>query len=253
MNFRLFPVAFAVLFLTALLPAGRTQNAPREVDPALAEEVDEYAAVRVYDPIEPVNRAIFKFNDGLYDYVLRPVSRGYTYVVPAPVRRGLGNFFGNLRFPIRLVSNLLQGRFKRAGLETERFYVNTIAGLGGFIRISDDVPALANVPSEDLGQTFGVWGIHRGPYLVLPLLGPGTVRDTVGGVGDYFLNPLHWNLLQRADNYDWTWDTGLQVTDSVNAFPELLRTYDAERKSAIDPYVAVRSAYVQYRDAAVKQ
>lgn len=240
----------AVLLAVCALPA-RAQKTP--ADPVVPEEVDEYAVVQVYDPIEPVNRAVFKFNDGLYDYVLRPVSKGYTRVVPAPARRGLGNFFDNLRFPIRLVNSLLQGKFARAGRETEKFYVNTIAGLGGFIRISDDVPALATVPREDTGQTFGVWHIGKGPYLVLPLFGPGTARDTVGAVGDYFLNPLNWDLKPKIDNYGWEADTAVSTVNAVNALPDLLTAYDAPRKDAIDPYIAVRSAYVQYRDAAVKQ
>lgn len=241
----------ALLALCAL-PV-RAQKTPAHPDPEVVEEMDEYAVVQVYDPIEPVNRVMFKFNDGLYDYVLRPVSKGYTRVVPAPARRGIGNFFDNLRFPIRFVNCLLQGKFARAGRETEKFYVNTIAGLGGFIRISDDVPALASVPREDTGQTFGVWHIGKGPYLVLPILGPGTVRDSVGAVGDYFLNPLHWDPKQNIDGYGWEADTAVATVDVVNALPDLLNTYDAPRKDAIDPYIAVRSAYIQYRDAAVKQ
>jgi phospholipid-binding lipoprotein MlaA len=253
MKSRLFFVFLLLLASAAFLPDAPAQNAPREVDPALADEMDEYAVVQVYDPLEKFNRGVFKFNDTVYNYVLRPVSRGYQRTVPATARRGLSNFFSNLRFPIRFVSELLQGKFGRAGREAERFYVNTVAGLGGFIRISDDVPALANLPSEDLGQTFGVWGFHRGPYLVLPLLGPGTVRDAVGGVGDYFLNPMHWDPFKEVPGHRWYWDTALQTTDTVNSIPELLGIYDAERKAALDPYVGVRSAYIQYRDAAVKQ
>ncbi len=236
------------------LPLGRAQQNPLpDAAAKAAADEDEYAVVKIYDPLEPFNRTMFKFNDGLYDYVFQPISKGYVKVTPAPVRMGLGNFFTNLKFPIRFVSTLLQGKFKHAGLEVKKFYVNTVAGLGGFIRISDDVPDIANLPSEDLGQTFGVWGIHNGPYLVLPVLGPGTARDTVGLVGDYFLNPMHWNQLQHVDGYHWWWDTTLQATDTVNSLPELLKLYDEEKKAALDPYLSVRSAYIQYRDASVKQ
>ncbi len=242
------------LGLAATVPTVRAQqNQQPDASAIAAADDDEYAVVRVYDPLEPFNRTMFKFNNGLYDYVLRPVSKSYVKVVPAPARDGLVNFFANLRYPIRLVSDLLQGKFKRAGLETGKFYVNTIAGLGGFIRISNDVPSLATVPSEDLGQTFGVWGFHKGPYLVLPVLGPGTVRDTAGLMGDYFLNPLHWNQLEHVNGYHWWWDTTVQATDTISTLPFLLSLYDEEKKSALDPYVAVRSAYIQYRDAAVKQ
>lgn len=229
------------------------QKTPANPDPALIDEMDDYALVQVSDPFEPVNRAVFKFNDGLYDYVLRPVSKGYTHVVPSPVRTGIRNFLDNIRFPIRFVNSALQGKPGRAGRETQKFVVNTVAGLGGFLRISDDVPSLANIPQEDTGQTFGVWRIGAGPYVVLPVLGPGTVRDTVGFAGDYFLSPLNWNLRENIEWYSWEIDTGVTAVNVVSRLPETLATYDAARKDAIDPYLAVRSSYVQYREAAVKQ
>lgn len=235
------------------VPAVFAQKTPAEPDPAVVDEMDDYAAVPVSDPLEPVNRAIFRFNDGLYDYVLRPVSKGYTKVVPSPARHGIRNFFDNIRFPIRFVNSTLQGKFGRAGRETEKFLVNTVAGLGGFIRVSDHVPALAEIPREDTGQTLGVWHVGKGPYLVLPVLGPGTVRDTVGVVGDYFLDPLHWNLRENIDGYTWQVETGVTTVSVVNSLPDILNTYDAPRKDAIDPYIAVRNAYLQYRDAAVKK
>jgi phospholipid-binding lipoprotein MlaA len=246
---------FPILVLGACLTATAAfaQKTPSEPDPEVVGGMDEYAAVQISDPFEPVNRAMFAFNDGLYDYVFRPVSKGYTFVVPSPARKGIRNFFDNIRFPIRFVNSALQGKFKRAGLETGKFAVNTVAGLGGFIRISDDVPALAQIPREDTGQTFGVWHIGKGPYLVLPILGPGTARDTVGFVGDYFLNPLNWNLRENIEWYTWEIETGVTVVNVVSSLPDTLATYDSARKDAIDPYIAVRSSYVQYREAAVKQ
>lgn len=233
-------------------PSVLAQKTPAEPDPDLVDEIDDYAIV-IYDPLEPVNRAIFAFNDGLYDYALRPISKGYTRVVPQPVRHGIRNFFDNIRFPIRFVNSTLQGKFALAGRETQKFAVNTVAGLGGFIRVSDSVPSLASLPKEDTGQTLGVWRVGRGPYLVLPILGPGTARDTVGIVGDYFLNPLSWNLNNNIEWYDWEVETGVTAVGVLNTLPDILDTYEAARKDAIDPYLAVRSAYIQYRDAAVKQ
>jgi phospholipid-binding lipoprotein MlaA len=229
------------------------QKTPAQTDPDLVNEVDDYAVVQISDPLEPINRAIFKFNDGVYDYVFRPVAKGYTRVVPEPAREGIGNFFHNLRFPIRFVNSALQGKFERAGREGGKFLVNTVAGLGGFIRISDEVPALATIPGEDTGQTFGSWGIGKGPYLVLPILGPGTARDTVGAIGDHFLSPLNWDPRGNIEWYTWRVETGVTVVSVVNSLPDLLATYDAPTKDALDPYIAVRSAYVQYREAAVKQ
>lgn len=248
------------LILLAGLAAGYSPSVFAQTAPAApaaqvdeADEVDDYAIVKVSDPFEPMNRVIFKFNDGLYDYVLRPISKGYTKVVPSPARTGIRNFFDNLGFPIRFVNSGLQGKFGRAGRETGKFVVNTIAGLGGFIRVSEEVPSLAAIPNEDTGQTFGVWRIGKGPYLVLPVFGPGTVRDTAGLVGDYFLNPLNWNLRDNIEWYTWEVQTGVTVVNAVSALPGTLGAYDAMHKDAIDPYVAVRSAYVQYREAAVKQ
>jgi phospholipid-binding lipoprotein MlaA len=246
-------LACLLVALAASAPLAQAQKTPASPDPAVVEEMDEYSSVQISDPREPMNRAIFKFNDGLYTYALRPISKGYVAVVPAVAREGIENFFHNLLFPVRVVNCSLQGKFHRAGLETGKFAVNTVAGLAGFIRISDDVPALASIPREDTGQTFGVWHIGQGPYLVLPLFGPGTARDTVGMVGDYFLSPLNWDVQQNVEWYNWKVETGVTVVNGVQRLPGTLKTYDAVRKDALDPYIAVRSSYVQYREAAVKQ
>lgn len=217
-------------------------------------EVDEYAVPAVSDPLEPFNRAIFRFNDRVYNFVLWPVSRGYQRVVPSPVRRGLTNFFDNLKFPVRFVSSALQGKVGRAGRETEKFLVNTTAGIGGLFRVSDSIPALVSIPAEDLGQTFGVWGVGSGPYLVLPLLGPSSVRDAVGYVGGTFLDPVNWaGARHTIKGYTKPWSYGLDGLDFINFSPDLFRAYDAFRQSALDPYVSVRNGYLQYRAAATKQ
>lgn len=241
----------AMAALAAILPAVQAQTPP----PAAAAdaEIDEFAVPHISDPLEPVNRAIFRFNDGLYAVVLRPFAHGYEKVVPAPARRGLANFFNNLKFPARFVSSVLQGKPGRAVKETEKFLLNTTVGLAGFVRVSDSVPALTNLPQEDLGQTFGVWGLGNGPYLVLPLLGPSSLRDTVGLVGDYELNPINWHPIEEIHGYDWTWRAGAQTVDLVNATPDLVRTYDSFHQAAVDPYVAMRTGYIQNRDAAIKK
>ena len=221
---------------------------------AAAGEVDDYAAPRVSDPFERVNRALFRFNDGFYIHLLRPFARGYERVVPSPVRRGLGNFFDNLKFPVRFVSSVLQVKLGRATRETGRFLLNSTAGVAGLVRVSDSVPALAAVPAEDVGQTMGVWGFGPGPYLVLPFLGPSSLRDAVGLAGDAFLNPLNWSRAERAIKHDPSaWRYGAQTLDLVNSCPDLIRTYDGFKQAAVDPYVSVRDGYLQYRAAAVKK
>jgi len=204
----------------------------------------------VSDPLIGYNRTMFALNDGIYRIAVRPASAEYEKVVPRPVRRGLENFFYNIRFPVRLAGSLLQAKIGRAARETGRFLVNSILGLGGFIRVSDKIPVLAPEPIEDVGQAFGFWGIDPGPYLVLPLLGPSDIRDLFGRVGEYFLKPTEWEF----DHYhDWRIRLTVQSLDVVQSTPELLREYDAFRVNAIDPYLGVRNAYLAHRAAEIRR
>ncbi len=232
-------------------PAEGTPSAPAPAVDADAEE-DEYAIQRVpvHDPFEGFNRAMFKFNDGAYTYVVRPVSRGYEKAVPRPVRSGLSNFFDNIRYPVRFTGSVLQFKFTRAAKETGKFLVNTTAGLGGFVRVHNEIPALADVPSEDVGQAFGKWGIKPGPYLVVPLFGPTSTRDLFGRTGDYFLTPTTWHMM---DSVEWEARAGISAIDGLSDFPDLLRNYDDFKASALDPYIAVRDGYLNYREAQVQK
>ncbi len=233
--------------------ASTSADKPAPVKPGdgtdAVDDLDDYGdAVVVSDPLEGLNRATFKLNDGLYNVVLRPVSKGYVAVTPQPVRRGLDNFFDNLKFPVRFVNSGLQGKFGRAGKEAQKFGVNTVAGFGGFIRQSDKIPSLASVPSEDTGQTLAKWGIGHGPYLVLPVVGPSSLRDSVGYAGDYVLNPVHWGIFAKGDTPTWTWIPG--AVNTVRSLPDQLALYDESRLNAVDPYISIRSIYIQNRDAA---
>ena len=218
--------------------------------PAAADDLDEYAVVEISDPLEKLNRGTFWVNDKLYLVIFRPISKGYEFILPKPVRKGVDNAFENVKFPVRLVNSALQGKFKRAGLETEKFLVNTIAGLGGLIRVSDKVSSLADIPEEDTGKTFAKWGMGHGAYIVIPFLGPSSVRDGVGLIGDYALNPVNWGIFWHG-KHDWT-----AIPPSANtlrALPTQLGLYDDAKKDAIDPYISLRSAYVQFRAEAIKK
>jgi phospholipid-binding lipoprotein MlaA len=208
-------------------------------------DLDEYATVAVADPLEPLNRATFWLNDGVYTIVLRPVSKGYEKVVPKLVRDGVYNIFENAKFPIRFVNNTLQGNLKRAWQETGKFLVNSTIGFGGIVRQSDHFPYLAEVPAADTGQTFAKWGIGHGVYIVLPLLGPSTLRDTIGLAGDYALNPLTWVTIWYGGE---AWCIAISSTNTLRALPEKLGAYDAATKNAVDRYLAARSSYIQYRN-----
>lgn len=240
-------VAAALLVPAVQLPLRGADDAAME--DGTEEEFDEYATVQVSDPLERINRTIFKFNGGVTIYVLAPISKGYTAVVPAKARKGLGSFFTNLAFPVRFVGGLLQGKVDRSAAETGKFLLNTTVGLGGFIKVSDKVPEL-RVPEEDIGQALGVWGIKHGPYIVIPFLGPSSARDLVGRVAAYPLDPREWEF---AETMDWTLRDGSQVLENVNELPETLENLERITRSSVDPYVAVRNAYIQYRDAAVKK
>ena len=138
------------------------------------------------DPLEPVNRAVFKFNDGLDRVLLQPVAKGYRSALPQPVRHGVGNFFGNLGEPLIAFNNLLQGKFDQSMTEVARFGTNSVFGIFGLIDVATSLGIEKH--NEDFGQTLGRWGVGGGPYLVLPVLGPSTLRDGVALMVDFRAN-----------------------------------------------------------------
>ena len=234
---------------SATVAAVGSQDA--KVKPAKVEENDleEYEVALVPDPLEPVNRATFWLNHQIYRFVFRPISKGYEKIVPRPVRKGIYNAYENVKFPVRLVNNALQGNFTRARQELEKFLINSSIGVGGIIRQSDRIPALAEVPRTDTGLTFTKWGMSSGPYLVIPLLGPSTFRDTVGLVGDAALNPVSWVTIMTGE----FWVVVFPYVNTLRATPEQLGTYDSVTENALDRYLAARSAFIQYRKQAASR
>lgn len=211
---------------------------------------DNVAEVEVHDPIEPVNRGIFWFNHQLYTYVAKPFSTAYKFVFPDLLRRGLRNAYDNVRFPVRFVNHTLQGRLDRTAQETGRFLVNTTAGVGGVMKPADKIPALADVPKADTGQTFGKWGIPHGPYLVFPVLGPTSSRDLVGTAGDTALNPVAWLGLVFGGA---AWTTAVSAPSGAHGVPDQMDLYDLATKEALDPYISARTGYLQNRKAALER
>ena len=193
----------------------------------------------VADPIEGFNRAMFVFNDKLYYWVLKPVASGYRVVVPTPVRVSVNDFFFNLLGPVRLFNCFFQGKWRSAEGEFCRFVVNTTAGCLGLFNVVRDKPSF-NPPEEDFGQTLGYYAVGNGFYIIWPLFGPSTVRDTVGCVGDSFLDPV---------GYLDPCQLRLSVTGvrGVNDGSYYIDSYDALMKDALDPYVVMREAYLQLR------
>jgi phospholipid-binding lipoprotein MlaA len=222
---------------------GRPASDGKSLASSDADDLDEYAASEISDPIEPLNRATFWVNHQLYRFVLKPVSKTYEFVIPQPIRKGIFNAFENIDFPVRLVNNTLQGNFRRAGQETGKFAVNTVLGVGGILRPSDKFPALAHVPPASTSQTFEKWGIGHGPYIVLPLLGPSSARDTVGRAGDYVLNPVTWVAYFYGI---LAWTIPVSAAETIYVMPDKFRQYDAATNNSLDRYLAIRRSYVQY-------
>ena len=242
---------------TATSKSRKTGDAPLAVaasnskaKPTATDDLEEYAATEIADPLEGLNRATFWLNDKLYLVIFRPISKGYEKVLPKRARNGIHNAYENVKFPVRVVNWALQGKFKHVGLETEKFLLNTVAGVGGLYRMSDKVEVLAALPDQDTGKTFAKWGMGHGAYIVVPFLGPSSVRDGVGLVGDYALNPVNWGAFWGGE-HDWTMIP--PAGNTLRSMPAQLEIYDNAKADAIDPYIAIRSAYVQYRDEQVKK
>ena len=210
-------------------------------DPFATEE--NAAPPKVSDPLERMNRAFFDFNNQLYFWVFRPISKGYGAVAPKPVRVSLERFFANVKFPIRLVNNVLEGRLKGAGIETTRFVVNSTVGVGGLF----DPATRWNLKAQpaDFDQTLALYRIPTGIYLHWPILGPSSVRGSVGAVGDLALSPATYLPTQ--------WSLGVEGFDKINMTSLHSDEIDALEESTFDPYVAVRSAYFESRANAVKR
>lgn len=195
-----------------------------------------------YDPWQRMNRGIFWFNDQCDVYVLEPVAKGWDMVVPERAETGISNFFANLRFPVVMVNDLLQGKPGAAAIDVGRFMVNTTFGLAGLF----DPASIWGLErhNEDFGQTLGVWGVPPGPYLVLPLFGPSNPRDTAGMPVDYVLSitPLFLNSF---------WWTGAGVVNVVNTRAQYLDEVRNAKEASLDYYVFARNAYYQRRKALV--
>jgi len=198
------------------------------------------------DPFEGYNRAIFAFNDVVDENILVPVVKGYRAVVPKPVRTGVHNVLTNLRSPITIGNQLLQGDLEGAGDATVRMVVNSLIGVGGIF----DVAAMEGIEHEheDFGQTLAVWGVGHGPYIVPPLLPPGSLRDQTGMVVDMVADPVGlWMGNTEREALMYT-RMGLGIIDQRDGLLDVLADL---KKSSIDYYATVRSAYVQRRAALV--
>lgn len=255
--------------VTAPTASSEAIEAPAAPEGSSEELYDPFAspgetAIEEYDPWEPLNTKFFEFNRELDRWVLKPVAKGYNVVVPNSVQVGISNVFYNSRVTPRFLNNMFQGKFKGAGIEAGRFLINTTVGIGGFF----DVAQRFNLttPEEDTGQTLGFYGVPPGPYLMVPLLGPYTVRDLVGYAGDIALNPIYWLILPTMHNIDsiptvvdideraatYAISIGARAIEIVNDRSLNLEKFQGVEESTLDLYAAVRNAYLQKRAKAIQ-
>ncbi|MFO7963746.1 MAG: VacJ family lipoprotein [Desulfobacterales bacterium] len=267
----MFPVLIAMLLLFAggapspVFAEDRRSTADYEDNPETAyqyaetaseSEVDEdfefleeaYPSeeITVFDPLEPWNRFMFQVNDRLYFRILKPTAQFYGRVVPLPARRGIDNFFHNIKAPIRLVNCVLQGKARPAMGEFFAFFINSTIGVLGFMDPAQKYPGL-DPPEEDMGQTLGTYGIGNGIYLVWPLIGPSTLRDSFGFAADrMFLNPIGYIESTPIR-------IGLTAENAINATSLRIGDYESLKEASLQPYQAFKNAYIQYRKSRVQE
>jgi len=232
----------------AMLMAQNTQSKAEdeELDKVLFEDFNEpYESDSISDPLYYFNYLMYSVNDFLYFKAIKPIAKGYKAIIPVQARKGLSNFFHNIIFPVRFTNNILQGEIKDAGTEIGIFVINSTIGVLGFARVAQNEFDL-HTADEDLGQTLGSYNIGNGFYLVLPLFGPSTFRDLIGRFGDSFLNPV--NYVEP-----WGYSLGIKAVDTINTVSFHLGDYEALKKASLDPYVAIRNAYIQNRKQKIKK
>jgi phospholipid-binding lipoprotein MlaA len=248
-------VFFLIIFLPALsqakwMTAGHAA-AGKTVLPESSLSENEYEDEgmdedqEIADPLKSWNRLMFTFNDRVYFWVLKPAAQGYNRVVPEDGRIAVRHFFYNITMPIRFGNSILQGKVQRAGMELARFGINSSVGLLGFFDVAAD-NTLEKPPAEDLGQTLGFYGFGDGLYIVWPLLGFSSLRDTIGFLGDGYLNPI--NYLSDSDVV-----LGVKSYRILNDVSLIIGEYEDFKDAAIDPYTAFKEAYYQYRQAQIKK
>jgi phospholipid-binding lipoprotein MlaA len=235
-------------------PAAKDAQEDKDYEDDEDFEDDEYAddVVKINDPLYRLNLDMYKINDGLYVVFLKPAAKVYNKIIPVEFRTCAKNFFYNLRFPIRFINCLLQAKGLKAMEEFATFFLNSTVGFAG---IGDVASYYDNLPPspEDLGQTLAVWGVGNGFYIMLPILGPYTLRDSARFIDSFFLDPVSWLRYKRFGGY--TWQTRLSITayDKFNELSFMIEDIDALKAAAFDPYIGIRDAYVEHRNKLIAE
>ena len=205
-----------------------------------------YNEDEIYDPLEPINRAIFSFNNFADKIILEPTAKGYRKL-PSQIQLGISNFLSNLRAPLVVINQLLQGQGKNAAETTGRFFVNSTAGVFGLIDVADKIGL--EEKEEDYGQTLATWGIGDGFYIVLPIFGPSNLRDSAGMFLTYTTDPFNAYAVSEGE----AWIVPLRTAvNAVDQRSKIIDEVNALRNNSVDYYAAVKSSYYQNRKAAIQ-
>jgi len=205
------------------------------------------------DPLSGYNRVMTNINDYFYINIMDPIAKTYKAVLPKPLRKGIANIFDNLMFPLRLVNNLLQFKFKNSYTETQRFLLNSTIGLAGFMDIANDKFHIKQ-KQEDFGQTLGFYGVGSGFYIVWPLLGPSNVRDTIGLITDGIANPMTYMPNRGYNVFDNSSQSiGAKALDIINFSSLHVGEYQKLKKDAIDLYPFLKNIYEQRRKKQISE
>ena len=199
----------------------------------------------IFDPLEPINRAIFGFNNVADKILLEPAAKGYRKL-PSPIQSGISNFLSNLKTPLIVVNQILQGQFQNATNSTGRFLINSTAGVFGLVDVADKVGL--EQTQEDFGQTLAKWGVGDGLYIVLPIFGPSNLRDSAGMMLTYITDPV--NAYAVHENEAWILPVRT-TTNAIDQRSQIIDEVNALRNNSLDYYAAVRSSYYQNRKAAI--
>ena len=246
----MFKIIF-VLFISFSLLIGQSDD-----ETTFDNFEDEFAIEQTdssWDPLKFYNIPMTQFNDFVYVHIMGPIAKGYRYVVSKPIREGVSNIFHNIQFPIRVTNNLLQFKFNNALEESARFAINSTYGLAGFIDIAKSEGGIKR-HNEDFGQTLGFYGASNDIHIVLPLFGPSNLRDTIGLVGDAFVNPIYyaqkrdWNAFES--NHIYLFVNTYKITNEYSLHVD---EYENIRKDSVDLYKLLKSVYEQRRDTLIEE
>lgn len=204
------------------------------------------SGIEIQDPFEEQNRRVMAFNQAVDNTIIHPVVRGYRHVTPKPARNGIRNFLRNLRSPINFANQLLQGDLDGAGTVLVRAAINSSVGVGGIFDLAGHEGI--EYESEDFGQTLAVWGVEPGPYMVVPFIGPSSLRDYGGYFADSAADPLRWYLFNTDEMGIYVAKFGMDYLDLRDSLMDTMEELD---RSSIDYYAAIRSAYYQHRQAQI--